>query len=102
MATVCTPRSESARRIRCSSTGPGVVSPPPPGRTSPSLPTRTPSVPIDALDSLPSSNRCRMIDVVVVLRDNRESESKCSRGNPRVVDRHPLVRITQQQPQTSP
>ena len=67
IATVRTPRSTSARRTRCSSTGPGVVRPPPPGSTSPSLPTSTPSVPIDALDAAPSSNRWRRIDVVVVL-----------------------------------
>ena len=60
------PRRRAARSTRCSSMTPGVVSPLPPGTTSPSLPRSTPSVPMDAAGAAVSLSRCRSRPTVVV------------------------------------
>ncbi len=65
MATARTPESTRVRRTRCRSTGPGVVSPPPPGSARPSLPTSTPSVPIEAAGAWGESSRWRSMDAIV-------------------------------------
>ena len=67
MVTVRTPRSTSSRSSFCSSTGPGVVSPLPPGIATPSLPTSTPRVPMEAAGCSGESRRCRSSPTVVVL-----------------------------------
>jgi hypothetical protein len=66
IATRRTPRSTSMRSTRWSSTGPGVVSPLPPGTGSPAEPTSTPSVPIDALGASAASSTWRRSPTVVV------------------------------------
>ncbi len=68
IATTFVPPSASTRRTRCSSTGPGVVSPAPPSTATPALPSSTPSVPMLAV-RVPesSSSRCRIMPTVVVL-----------------------------------
>ncbi len=67
IATDRTPWSTSARSTRCNSTGPGVVSPAPPSTGVPALPSKTPSVPIDAERAPGASSRCRRMPTVVVL-----------------------------------
>src|ERR687891_2043441 len=52
--------------------------------------------------SNPDDSKTRNVDVVVILGDDRYAEREGGGGDPRVVDRHSLLAVAQQQAEPGP